>query len=76
MLLILVLSNVLTLAVAEQQRVAAVRAERLQAREARMAAFVALYRRLPPVDRDALERVAGAQYERLALARTPRIAFD
>jgi signal transduction histidine kinase len=75
-LLILVLSNVLTLAVAEQQRVAAVRAERLQALEARMAAFVALYRRLPPMDRDALERVAGAQYERLALARTPRIAFD
>lgn|GEM_PF-2275784 len=75
-LLVLVLSNVLTLAVAEQQRVAAVRAERLQALEARMAAFVALYRRLPPADRDALERVAGAQYERLGLARTPRIAFD
>lgn len=76
MLLVLVLSNVLTLAVAEQQRVAAVRAERLQALEARMAAFVALYHRLPPTDRDALERVAGAQYERLGLARTPRIAFD
>ncbi|MFN9543215.1 MAG: hypothetical protein ACK59B_08515 [Alphaproteobacteria bacterium] len=41
-LLILVLSNVLTLAVAEQQRVAAVRAERVQALEARIAAFVAL----------------------------------
>ena len=75
-LLVLVVSNVLTLVVAEQRRVAAVRAERLQALEERMAAFVALYRRLSPDDRVVLERVAGAQYERLGVARTPRIALD
>lgn len=75
-LLVLVVSHALTLVVAEQRRVAAVRAERLQALEERMAAFVALYRRLPPDDLAVLERVAGAQYERLGVARTPRIAFD
>ena len=75
-LLVLLVSNGLTLVVAEQQRVAAVSAERLQALEARMAAFLALYRRLPAGDRQTLETLAGAQYERLGISRQPRVAAD
>ena len=75
-LLVLIVSNVLTLVVAEQRRVSAVRADRLQALEERVVAFVGLYRRLPAVDRVALERLAGAQYERIGVARLPRVAVD
>jgi len=73
---VLLVSNGLTLVVAEQQRVAAVSAERFQALEARMAAFLALYSRLPADDRQALETLAGAQYERLGISRQPRVAAD
>jgi signal transduction histidine kinase len=75
-LLVLLVSNGLTLAITEQRRVTAVSAERLQALEMRMGAFLALYRRLPAGDRHMLETLAGAQYERLGVGRQPRVAAD
>ena len=75
-LLVLLISNGLTLVIAEQRRVAAISAERLQALEDRMGAFLALYGRLSPSDRDALQTLAGTQYERLGVARSPRVAAD
>ncbi len=75
-LLVLLISNGLTLVIAEQRRVAAVGAERLQALEDRMGAFLALYGRLSPRDREALQTLAGTQYERLGVARSPRVAAD
>ena len=72
----LVLSNALTLYVAEQQRLTSARSERFQVIETRMAAFMNLYSRLPGEAQAQLVNLASARHERLAVSSLPRVASD
>lgn len=75
-LLVLILSNALTLYVSEQQRMVAARAERFQMIETRVAAFMNLYRRLPTEAQTELVNLASARHERLAVSSLPRVSAD
>ena len=75
-LIVLVLSNALTLYVAEQQRLTFSRSEGFQAIETRMAAFMDLSRRLPEEAQAQLVNLASARHERLAVSSLPRVAAD
>ena len=75
-LIVLVLSNALTLYVAEQQRLTSARTERFQVIETRMAAFMKLYSRLPGEAQAQLVDLASARHERLAVSSLPRVASD
>ena len=75
-LIVLVLSNALTLYVAEQQRLTSARSERFQVIETRMAAFMNLYSRLPGEAQAQLVNLASARHERLAVSSLPRVASD
>lgn len=73
-LVVLLLSNGLTLLVAEQRRLSAARSERFRAVEARIDAFVDLYRRVPSEDRPQLLSLASVRHERLVVGLVPRVA--
>jgi signal transduction histidine kinase len=75
-LIVLVLSNALTLYVAEKQRLTSARTERFQVVETRLAAFMNLYRRLPGEAQAQLVNLASARYEKLAVSSVPRVAAD
>lgn len=75
-LVILVLSNAVTLVIAEQQRLSAVHAERLGLLQGRLSAFVALYRQLPSDGREKLIDLASARYEKFSVGRNPRVKFE
>ena len=74
-LVVLLLSNVITLVVAEEQRRSSVHAERLGFLQERLVAFVALYPRLSLVERKKLLDLASARHEKLTVGRHPRVAF-
>lgn len=73
-LVVLVLSNALTLYVAEQRRLSAVRTEKFRAVEMRIEAFADLYRRVPVEGRGQLLNLASARHEKLAVSKVPRVA--
>ena len=75
-LVVLLLSNGLTLLVAEQRRLSAARSERFRSVEARIDAFADLYRRVPAEGRAQLLSLASVRHERLAVGAVPRVAFS
>ncbi len=75
-LVVLLLSNGLTLLVAEQRRLSAARSERFRSVEARIDAFADLYRRVPAEGRAQLLSLASVRHERLAVGTVPRVAFS
>ena len=75
-LIVLVLSNALTLYVAEKQRLTSARTERFQVIETRLAAFMDLSRQLPAEAQAQLVNLASARYEKLAVSSVPRVAVD
>ena len=75
-LLVLVLSNALTLYVAEQQRLTFSTPEGFQAIETRLVAFMDLSSRLPGEAQAQLIKLASVRYERLAVSSVPRVAAD
>lgn len=75
-LIVLVLSNALTLYVAEQQRLTFARSEGFQAIQTRIVAFMDLKRRLPEEAQAQLIKLASVRHERLAVSPVPRVAAD
>lgn len=75
-LVALMVSNALTLLVAEERRASLLQAERFEALAGRLAAFADLYRRLPEMDRVQLERLAQVRGERLVVQGRPRVGED
>ena len=75
-LIVLVLSNALTLYVAEQQRLTFSTPEGFQAIETRLVAFMDLSSRLPGEAQAKLIKLASVRYERLAVSSVPRVAAD
>jgi signal transduction histidine kinase len=75
-LIVLVLSNALTLYVAEQQRLTIARSEGFKAIQTRIVAFMDLKRRLPEEAQAQLIKLASVRYERLAVSSVPRVDVD
>lgn len=75
-LLALIASNAVTFAIAEYQRAAEIKAERLNAMQDRLGALMGLLARLPEAEHASLFKVASVRRERVSTSDIPRVAAN
>lgn len=75
-LLALIASNAVTFAIAEYQRAAEIKAERLNAMQDRLGALMGLLARLPEAEHTSLFKVASVRRERVSTSDIPRVAVN